>query len=61
MPVTTALKMLRGWRYVELMESIWTIAVFADPIAITVDSAAPEMDLTWDILCSALWISLTIT
>ena len=52
-PVTTALKIVSGWRYVELMESSWPIAVFADPITITVDSARPEMDLTLDMLCSA--------
>ena len=51
--MTMVLKMLSGWRYVELMESNWPMAVFAYPIAITVDSAGPEMDLTWDMPCSA--------
>ena len=61
MPVTTALKTLRGWRYVELMKSIWPIAVFAEPIAITAVSARPEMDPTLDMFFSASWISLTIS
>ena len=44
--VTTALKMPSGLRYVELMESNQPIVVFACLIAITVDSAGAEMDLT---------------
>jgi len=35
MPVTTALKVLRGWRYVALMVSNWAIAVFAGSIALS--------------------------
>ena len=57
MLVTTALKMRRGWRYVELIESSWPMAVFADPIAITVVFAGPEMNLTLDVFFSAAWIS----
>jgi len=33
MPVTTALKALRGWRYVALKVSNWAIAVFAGATA----------------------------
>ena len=61
MPVTIALKVLRGWRYVALMESNWPMAVFADPIAFAVISAVPEIGLILDMFRSASWISLTIT
>ena len=61
MVVTTALNTRRGWRYVELMEFSWRMAVFADTTAITVVFARPEMNLTLDVLYSATWISLTTT
>ena len=53
MPVTTALKALRGWRYVELMVSNLLVAAFADPTAFTVVFTEPGTDFTLDILFSA--------
>ena len=53
MTVTTALKALRGWRYVELMVSNLLIAAFADPTAFTVVSTGPGTDFTLDIFFSA--------
>ena len=53
MSVTTALKMLRGWRYVEPMVSNWVIAVFADLIAFTVVSSEPEIHLTLNIFSAS--------
>ena len=60
MAVTTALKALRGWRYVELMVSNWLIAAFADPTAFTVETTGTGTDFTLDIFFSASWISLTM-
>ena len=58
MPVTTALKMRRGSRYIALMVSNWTITVFAAPIASTVAPPGPEMGLIMDIFSCAIAISL---
>ena len=60
MLVTTALKMRRGWRYVELIESSWLMAVFADPIAITVVFAGPGMHLILDVFLSAPWMFVSM-
>ena len=61
MLVTTALKMRRGWRYVELMESSSRMTVFADPSAITVVSAGPGMHLILDVFFSAPWMSFAMS
>ena len=53
MPVTTALKLSRGWRYVEVMVSNWFIAVFAYPIVFTMVSTGLGMSLTLDALTTA--------
>ena len=53
MPVTTALKLLRGWRYVEAMVSNRFIAVFAYPMVFTMVSTGPGMGSTFETLCSA--------
>ena len=59
MSVTTALKALRGWRYVVMKVSNWAIAVFAGAIASTAVFVGPGMDLTVDISSSTFRITLT--
>ena len=53
MPVTTVLKVIKGWRYVEIVVSNWFIVVFAHLIAFTVVFTGPGMDLTFDTFFSA--------
>ena len=52
MPVTTVLKVLKGWRYVKIVVSNWFIAVFAFLTVFTMVSTGPGMGSTFDTLFS---------
>ena len=56
-PVTAALKVFRGWRYVLLKTSNWDIAVFAVPIALTIVANEPAIGATLENLLSVFRIS----